>query len=302
MKTKLSFWSRIRRTPYQTSASVFMIFITLFVMGVFLILTGSLSAVMTYFESKPQLTVFFKDEKDKTAIDKMVEKLKSSGKLASYSYISKDQALAIYREQNKNDPLLLEMVTADILPSSLELSATSPQFLVELAEIVKKEPGIDEVIFQKDVIDTLISWTSAIRMIGTIFLVFLFTSTLFILLTSTGMKIALKREEIEILRLVGATNWYIKRPFILEGLAYGVIGATAAWMAVTGSLLYFRPYISSFLRGIPALPLMQYQGVTVNIWPYSYGIFLLLWGILLFAGILIGLFGSFFAVARYMKS
>lgn len=302
MKTSFTFWQRMRRTPYQTGASVFMIFITLFVMGIFLILTGSLSAVLTYFESKPQLTVFFKDEKDKQAIDQLVDKLKSTGKLSSYQYISKDQALAIYRDQNKNDPLLLEMVTADILPSSLELSATFPQYLIELSEIVKKEPGIDEVVFQKDVVDTLISWTSTIRMIGIIFLVFLFASTFFILLTSSGMKIALRKEEIEILKLVGATSWYIKRPIIMEGLTYGIVGATSAWILVTGLLLYLRPFITSFLKGIPALPLLQYQGITINIWPFSYGIFLLLWMILLISGVFIGLLGSFMAVTRYMKA
>ncbi len=279
-----------------------MIFITLFVMGIFLILAGSLSAVLTYFESKPQLTIFFKDEKDKQAIDQLVDKLKNTGKLASYQYVSKDQALAIYRDQNKNDPLLLEMVTADILPSSLELSATLPQYLVELAEVVKKEPGIDETVFQKDVVDTLISWTSTIRMVGIVFLVFLLISTFIILLTSTGMKIAFKKDEIEILKLVGATSWYIKRPFIMEGFTYGLVGATTAWLVVSGVLLYLRPFITSFLKGIPTLPLLQYQGIVIHIWPFTLGIFLLLWVILLVSGIMIGLLGSFFAVTRYMRA
>src|SRR3989338_8192145 len=131
MSNSVSFWQRIRRTPYQAVASVFMIFITLFVFAVFLLLAVTSSVILSYFESKPQVTIFFSYEKDKTAVDTLIEILKSTGKIASISYISKDQALAIYREQNKNDPLLLEMVTADILPASLDVSATSPKYLSE---------------------------------------------------------------------------------------------------------------------------------------------------------------------------
>src|SRR4030042_4807038 len=103
MKT-LSFWQRIRRTPYQTISCFFMIFITLFVTAVFLLLASASSAFLTYFESKPQLTIFLKDEKDKLSVDLFLEKMKATGKIAESKYISKEQALAIYREQNKNDP------------------------------------------------------------------------------------------------------------------------------------------------------------------------------------------------------
>ncbi len=297
----ISFWQRLRRTPYQSVAAVFMIFITLFVMGIFLMMTGGLSAILSYFESKPQLTIFLKDEKDKASIDQLIEKLQATGRVSSYQYVSKEQALSIYREQNKNDPLLLEMVTADILPSSLEISATSPQYLVELSEIAKKDPGIDEVVFQKEVVDTLVSWTGTVRKVGIFFILFLFAATFFILLTSISMKIAFRKDEIEILKLVGATPWYIKKPFIFEGLTYGFVGATAAFMVVSGIILYFSPFITSFLRGIPSLSLWQGTGITLYIWPPTLGIFLILWLVLLLSGLFVGLISSLFAVSRYMK-
>jgi cell division transport system permease protein len=299
--TSPNLMKRLRRTPYQVIASVCMIFITLFVMGIFLLLAASSSAILSYFESKPQLTVFFKDDKDKSSIDAIVEKLRSTGKLASFQYISKDQALAIYKEQNKNDPLLLEMVTADILPASLEITAKSPNFLSDLAFLVKDEKGIDEVVFQKDVVDTLISWTTAIRKVGLVFILLLMLATFFILLTSIGMKIALKKDEIEILQLVGATSFYIKRPFLYEGISYGLSGAFLAAFILTIIILYLQPFIFSFLRGIPTLSLFSYQNITINIWPPSLVFFVLLWGILLISGFFIGLMGSLFAVSRYIK-
>lgn len=301
MSAKISFWKRIRRTPYQSIASVFMIFMTLFVMAIFLLLAGGLSSLLSYFETKPQLTVFFKDEKSKASIDELIQKLESTGRVASYQYISKDEALSIYREQNKNDPLLLEMVTADILPSSLEISATSPKYLVELSELAQKEQNIDEVVFQKDVVDTLVSWTSTIRKIGVIFLVFLMSSTIFILLTTIGMKIALKKEEIDILKLVGATSMYIRKPFILEGVIYGLIGAFAAWFTVAGIILYLSPFITSFLKGIPYLYFAAVGNVQINIWPPTVTLFALLFAVLTLAGFIIGFLGSLLAVSRYMR-
>lgn len=302
MRLSVSLWQRIRRTPYQAFASVFMISITLFVLSVFLLLAATSSSVLSYFETKPQITVFFKENQDKPAVDALVEKLKATGKMASYKYISKEDALKIYQEQNKDDPLLLEMVTADILPASLEISATNPSYLVEIAEIVKKEPGIDEVVFQKEIVDTLISWTSTIRKIGAVFILFLLSASFMILITNISMKIVNRKDEIVILRLVGATSWYIKRPFVLEGILYGIIGATISWLVTSAIVLYLQPFMASFLHGISSLSFWKVtEELVIYLWPPNIAFFLLLWIVLVAAGFSIGLIGSLFAVSRYMR-
>lgn len=270
-------------------------------MALFLLVAVGSSAVLTYFESKPQVTVYFKDEKNTAAIEELAGRLKGSGKVANITYISKEQALTKYREDNKNDPLLLEMVTAEILPASMEISATAAQHLEEIAALVKSEPDVDEVVFLKDVVDSLIAWTGAIRKVGIVFVVFLILETVLILLTIIGMHIALKKEEIEILRLVGATPWYIRKPFLMEGIVYGIAGSTLAWAVVTGLVFYFRPFISSFLQGVPSLAIASYQGTVLYVWPLTWALFLVLWFILLIAGCLIGLAGSSIAVSRYLK-
>jgi len=282
-------------------ASLFMMFITLFVLGLFLLLVASSSALVGYFESKPQLTVFFSNDKDKASIDKFAEKLKSTDKVLSTKYVSKEEALAIYREQNKDDPLLLEMVTADILPASLDVSATSPKYLDEIYQSVRSEPGVEDVVFQKEVVDTLIVWASTVRKVGFIFVFFLILSTFFILLTSVSMKIANKKEEIEILRLVGATNWYIKKPFIKEGLLYGLAGATMAFVISFFLMLYLEPYADSFLKGVGSLKLVSAGSFTLLIWPLNLTLFLLLYLLLVACGLGIGFVGSLFASSRYLN-
>lgn len=301
MSATFSIWKRFRRTPYQSIASVFMMFITLFVLGLFLLMVASSSALLSYFESKPQLTVFFKNEKDKASIDQLVVKLNATEKLSSYKYVSKDEALVIYREQNKNDPLLLEMVTADILPSSLDISAVSPKYLNELYEIVKNEPGVDDIVFQKEVVDTLISWSTTIRRVGVIFILLLIFATFLILLTSVGMKIALKKEEIEILKLVGATNWYIKRPFVWEGITIGILGATMSSALTVLLIFYLKPYVSGFLKGIEPLRLISTEGFNIYIWPPNIIFLTAIIFILFTTGIFIGFIGSLFATSRYMR-
>ena len=278
-----------------------MMFITLFVIGVFFILIAGSSALLSYFESKPQLTVFLKSDKDQQAATQLEESLKATGNVASITFISKEQALAIYKEQNKDDPLLLEMVTADILPASLDISATAPQHLSALADKARLDPIVDEVVFQKDVVDTLLSWTSTVRKVGIVFIIFLAISTFLILFTSIGMKIALRKEEISILRLVGATNWFIKKPFVIEGLTYGWVGAFIASLLVCGLVLYAQPYLASFLRGIPKLHLLSFSPVFITVWPPSVSFYVMIWLLLTSCGLLIGLVGSLFAVSRYMR-
>lgn len=297
----LTLWQRLRRTPYQSISAIFMVFITVLVMAVFLMLALGSSAILSYFETKPQLTIFFKDDKDKISVDQLIEKLKESGKLSSYQFISKEQALSIYREQNKNDPLLLEMVTADILPSSLEVTATSPQFLGDLADLIKPEKGIDEIVYQKDVVETLISWTSTVRKVGVVFILFLLVSTFIILFNTIGMRIAFNKEEIEILKLVGATPWYIKRPFLKEGIIYGITGAIGAWLVLSSIIFYLRPFITSFLQGINSLPLIHFGNISINIWPPSMLLFIILFFVLSIFGFMIGFCSSLFATSRYMK-
>ncbi len=278
----------IRRSPYQAIAAVLVTTLTFFVAAlVFLLGVGS-TVILSHFESRPQITAFLKDEVTESEINSLKDKLNSTGKIASTKFISKDEALNIYKEQNKNDPILLEMVTADILPASLEVSANDVKELSSLAEIIKGEEIVDEVGFQKDVVESLISWINAIKTIGAFLFLFLSVVSLFIILTVTGIRIALRKEEIEILRLVGASSWYIRAPFILEGVIYGVFGSFVAWLVSYILILYSSPFLTSLLVG---LPLTFPPGLLFNLAYLS--------GLLLLGGLL-GVIGSFFAVKRYL--
>jgi cell division transport system permease protein len=137
------------------------------------------------------------------------------------------------------------------LPASLEVSTKDISFLPDVAQILKNEPTVEEVIFQEDVVKALHSWTSTLRKIGVGLIGVLGLVSLLIILVIVGMKITMRREEIEILQLLGATSWYIRAPFVLEGIFYGIVGAFLAWGVSYLLLLYVTPFlVSLFLSSL----------------------------------------------------
>ncbi|OIP58104.1 MAG: hypothetical protein COX79_04895 [Candidatus Levybacteria bacterium CG_4_10_14_0_2_um_filter_36_16] len=278
----------IRRSPYQAISAALIMTLTFFTISMFAILTILSIRLINYFETRPQLTVFFKDTAKQEEIKGLEEQLKATLKVATISFVSKEEALKIYKEQNKKDPILLDLVTADILPSSIEVQAIKAEYLSDLASIVKGSDIVEEVIFQKDIVDTLIAWTNAFRKIGIVVISVLAIVSLFIILTIIGIKITLRREEIEIMRLIGASNWFIRAPFLLEGMMYGFFGALIGWTVSVGILLYSTPALESFLKGVavlPISPIMLFE----------------LFALELFLACFFGAFASYLAVLRYLK-
>jgi cell division transport system permease protein len=191
----------------------------------------------------------------------------------------------------------LEMVTADILPASLEISAIDPKDLKVLEPIIRKSESIEDVVYQKDVVDSLIAWTNAIRVVGGLLAGLLAFDSLLIVMTVISMKIALKKEEIEILKLVGASEWYIRAPFVAEGAIYGCIGAGFAAFVLCIGIVALRGYILSFLGVIPSISgLLMDPLQTVFILSVA-GFFTAI----SVCGLLLGALGSLVSIGRYLK-
>lgn len=288
MKTFKTTWRNIRRSPYQAFAAVFVMTLTFLFISFFTFLLFGSSKAISYFESRPQVTAFFKNEVKQADIDNLKNELMATNKVASAKFVSKQDALKIYQEQNKNDPLLLELVTADILPASLEISTIKIENLSEINKQLSDSPLVSEVIFQKDVVSVLTSWTNALRSIGLGLVIVLSMVSIFIMVIIIGVKISQKREDIEIMRLIGAGGWYIRWPFIFEGISYGTAGAILGWLISAGALWYATPMLSSFLKGMPIFPI-----------PLSF--FFGLLGAEILAAIILGTLASFLAVLRYLK-
>lgn len=278
----------ISRTPIQAIAATMVMFLTFLALQIFIILAAGSQSSLRYFESKPQVIAFFKEGttgQDVSAIDNA---LHQEGRVTKTKFISKEEALKIYRERNKSDPTLLELVTANILPASLEISTRDPQDLAPIAELLKREPVVSDVIVPEDVVQTLTSITRIIRMVGGMTVGFLLVFATLVIIMIIGFKIRLKRGEIEIMRLLGASTSFIRTPFIFEGMFYGLTGTVLAWMVSYALLWYFTPFVQGYLGEIQLLPVNPLFMLA------------LLGGSLVLA-ILVGVGGSFAAVRRYLK-
>lgn len=281
-------WTHMRRTPYQAMAAVGIMTLTFFVAALFVFLAAGSTKIISYFETRPQVTAFFSDEVTEDKVEDLKSRLRETGKVSDLKYISKEEALRIYREQNQDDPLLLEMVTANILPSSLEVSTQNLSYLGDVAAILDQEEGVEEVVFQQDVVEALRQWTINLRRAGVALVASLGFVSFLIIMVIIGMKVALRRQEIEILQLLGANAWHVRAPFVIEGAVYGFAGAFFAWGLAVVLLLYATPFLVEFLANLPLMPVPP--------------IFLaaLLGGGLL-AGVILGVFGSLLAAKRYWR-
>ena len=278
----------IRRSPFQAIAASMVMFLTFFALLVFMLLATGSQMILKYYESKPQVIAFFKDGTTQADVTAIQNALSRETKVVGIKFVSKEDALKIYKERNKNDPALLELVTANILPSSLEISTQTPQDLPSIAEILKQEPVIEEVIVPEDVVATLTSATKVIRIVGSAVVGFLILFAILVILMVIGFKIRLRRDEIEIMKLIGASSSFIRTPFVLEGIFYGLVGAVSSWIVVYIIIWYFTPFWQGYLNEVKLLPVNPL-------------FMLILLSAAAIASILIGTLGSVGAVRRYLR-
>ncbi|OGJ15817.1 MAG: hypothetical protein A2632_02590 [Candidatus Pacebacteria bacterium RIFCSPHIGHO2_01_FULL_46_16] len=278
----------MRRTPYQSLAALLMVSVTFFVGYRLSFILAGAHLVLSHFETSPQVIAFFKLDTDKQAMEQLSQSLLKTTDVSEVRLITQEQALKDYAKEYGDSPLLLELVTADILPASVEVSAMSIDTLTKLAEQLKQEPSVDDVVFQQDIVEQLSSWTKALRIAGLVDVgVLSFASFLTITIIIT-LKATNKKYSVTIMRLIGASNWYINKPFVIEGILYGTLGALLGWMAITAILLYLTPTLSTFFSGIIAFPI-----------PLSFLLIQLGSGMLI--GAVLGGFASFVATNRFAQ-
>jgi cell division transport system permease protein len=293
IKTKIGsvsrMWQHIRRSPFQSFAAILVMWLNYFMAGLLVVVILVFGSLLNYFESRPEVTAFLRDDLTSNQVELLQQEIKQQEGVKEIRFVSKQEALEIYREQNKDNPLLLEMVNADILPASIEISAESPEYLSPIADFLEgKTEAVQEVIFQKDVVQKLSFWVKNIRNAGLVMMgVYGFVS-LIVIMVIIGMKIAAHRDEIAALRSIGAGRFYIQFPFLLEGIFYGVIGALLGEIMIAGGIYYWRDQILNFFAPISVLPTE----------PNTLAILL---GGQLGVGLLLGLVAAWLASRRYIK-
>lgn len=284
-----SAWHHIRRSPFQSLVAVTIMTVSFFCLSLFTIISSGMSSVLNYFETKPEVTIFLKDGLDKSTVENLQKELANYPNIREIKFISKDKALSLYREQNKDNPMLTEMVTASILPASFEVSVSDPKVLEQIAQnFSAKKAQVDEIIYQKDIIKSILNWTDIIRKTGIAVVLTTTILTFLIIFIIIGMKITNRKDEINISRLLGASSYYVKRPFLIEGIIYGIIGSFFGVVLCFGLTVYFSKIVNSFFSPIIFIT-------------SSFDFYFILFCASLCLGSLLGCLASLIGVKRYIK-
>lgn len=298
LKTALD---HIRRSPFQALAASFVLAITFFVITLLSILVYSSQNVITYFETRPQVIAFLKEDVPLSDIDELRTELEADSRITSVNYVSKEQALEIYKQATSDNPLLSELVSPTIFPASLEFSLTDLNHAQAVIDEVTQKPGVDEVGFTANlggsasiasVVERLRTISLYLKIGGSVVAGIFAGTSFLVLLIIIGMRMTARKEEVEILSLIGATDKFIKRPIVLESILYALGGVFAGWFFVLVLTLYSTPTILSYFGEIPVIPRNAVQLLSV------FGVIL---AVELVLGFVLAVSGSLLAVSRARK-
>lgn len=278
----------IGRNKWLTLTNILVMTLTFFVTLVFVIAAYGSNLLLKELEQRPQITAYFKDDATEMEIRQIKEKLEATGLTSQVDYVSKEEALQIFMGLSQQNPTLLEGISANVLPASLEVRAKNLRDLPQLAQMLEKETLLEDLRFYRDVVERFRRLTETVRLLGAGFVLTLAVISLLIVLVTISVSISNRGEEIETMRLVGASDWQIRGPFILQGAVLGFGSALFSLILLTLLLPLVRPYIGAALGEI-ALP-------TVSV---GLGLVLVFGQLLL--GASIGSVGSLLAVRKYLK-
>ena len=287
------------RNAWLSVAATAVMTLTLTIIVISFISNLALTSTIKGVTDKIDVSVYLKTDITQAEVDSFTKSLNSSSNVASVEYLSKEKALASYQEKNKNNPQLLQALTqaGNILPASFNIKAKDPKKLNEIAEVINQpanksllDPSAPQTYSggRKTTIDRIVSFSNFFKTGGLILsVIFVVISTL-IIFNTIRMAIFTRRDEIDIMKLVGATKWFIRGPFIIEAILYGVIAAIIALLLSYSLLLGAGPKLSSYINVDSTIHLFR-----------TFPIVIVLCEMLI--GITIGMISSLLAMSRYLK-
>ena len=282
-------------------ATVLIMTVTLIIIGSLVFLSAILGNTLTGIKDKVDVNVYFVVNAEDADILSLKTKLESLPDVAGVTYTTRDEALVAFRERHKEDSLTLQALEElgdNPLGASLAIKANDPSEYEGIVKFLSDDPSvspasgpiIDRINYyqNKTVIDRLTNAIDATERAGIVVVLLFAIASLIIAFTTVRLAIYTARDEIAVMRLVGATNMYIRGPFIVAGIMSGVLASILA-------LLFFYPAT-------------WYAGVSLSAWLGGFSLFTyylehfaFVFLLLVSVGVLMGAFASFLAVRRYLK-
>mgnify|MGYP001297227523 FL=1 len=278
----------LRRNNWMTFASIGTVAVSLFVLGVFLILVLNMNRLAGMLESQVQISVYLEDhltDREKRQIGYDIESLQG---IDSVTYVDRETAKERLKDRLGDQKYLLDALSEDNpLPDAFEVTVTTPSVVESAAGAIAAMQGVEEAKYGQDVVEHLFDITRLMRIFGFVLMGLLGGATLFIISNTIRLTVFARRKEIAIMKYVGATDWFIRWPFLLEGIVLGCIGGFIAAVALRSFYAAMAAKIYSTLAFFPLMPQYPFMNyVTLAI---------------LLAGIVIGAIGSVISLKRFLR-
>lgn len=288
-----NFW----RNRWLSLASTLIMTLTLLIITLFVVMTIVIGKTTDRIRSKIDVSVYFKDSATTQEISDLQENLAARSDVKEVRYISKEEALDIWDQQQKNQRIK-ELVTSEEnpLPRSLTVKTIDPANLQKIVDYVS-DPQFSSIIHKvsyednKQIIDKLLAITSFVKKMGWIFSIIFIIVSVLVILNTIRLTIFTRKDEIEIMRLVGASDRFIKVPFIIEGMLYGILACILAMGILWLAIGFVSPLTNQYLG----------TAVTENMISFFLGHFILIFFLQLLVGILVGIGCSLFSIRKYLK-
>ena len=279
--------------------SIVTIFLSLLMIGIFMVAGVMLNNLMSSVESEVTITAYLSDEADEALVEDVMEYIESIPDVAYVSYTSKEEALENFKNSMTSNPEIIEQLDGtNPLPASIDVELSDPQAVASVAEDIAENPIYqqicedpedveDSILYGQGTVEKLFKVTESIRWIFVALIILLIFIALVFINNTIRLAILARRKEIAIMRLVGASNGFIRGPFLMEGALHSIIGSLLA----VGVLQLLRMF---------AVPRLQetIRFLNFNVDGNAYWIIYIA---LVVIGLIIGLFGSAIAMRRYLK-
>jgi len=289
-------WQSFWRNKWLSSAAVSMMSLALFGITSLLLTNVLIDSLIEDLEDKIDVSVYFKLDASEESILEVRNDLVELAEVKSVEYISTEQALTNFKERHKDNEVLMQSLgelDTNPLEASLNVKAQETSQYESIASFFNQgnyQEIIDKINYleNKAVITRLSTITKAIRQVG--FVILLILAILAVLVTYNTIRLTIysSRKEIKVMKLVGASNWFTRGPFIVEGTLYGVIAALISFLVMYPVLWYLSPRITAYLPGTDVFYYFQ-----VNL--------IVLFLLQVIVGIALGVTSSLVAIRRYLE-
>jgi len=279
------FWRNIVMSLAATATMVLML---LLLAGLLIVVTG-LNAGLDYFESKVEVTAFVRDGSSQQRIEEVLTTVRGLPEVAAVTFVTKDEALQRFREYNaaRGQPDLVDVLPSNPLPASIEVDLSDPLVYAQVAGALEDERDVvDNVVENQSVVNALLIVTDRLRLAGMIVLGLVGLTVFFIVINTIRLAVVARAREIEIMRLVGASDAFIRWPFIFEGIFVGLVGATVTLGLLA---LAYEPLSRAMFAIFEVLPLRFGEFVVRDVAV-----------VVLATGVGLGAIGSWVAVRSYL--